>query len=368
MIPNNLRVKNLNKSFGNKLKACNNITFKINEGELLTLLGPSGCGKTTTLRCIAGLEFPDSGQIFIKDKEITNLPANKRNIGMVFQNWALWPHMTVKENIMFGLHLKNIPKKDAERRVKEVLKVVNLLGYEDRYPRTLSGGQKQRVALSRAIAVWPSILLLDEPLSNLDAKLRNETRIELLLIQKSLKITILYVTHDQTEALSISDRIAVMDNGEIIQIGKPKEIYYHPATKFIASFMGDTNIMKAKVLDNSKSGNFIDVELAGEIYKIPKELLPKEIKDEYIYLSIPAEDIVIGNITGNSVITFNGKLENKVFEGNRRKYLVTLKNDKENNTLNVSVSSRKEEKALIGSIIKLSVELENISFFNTSDK
>lgn len=366
-MPVDLRVNNLTKSFDNK-KACNNITFEINKGELLTLLGPSGCGKTTTLRCIAGLEILDSGQIYIGDKEMTNLPANKRNIGMVFQDWALWPHMTIKENIMFGLRLKNIPKKDAERRVKEVLKIVNLSGYEDRYPRTLSGGQKQRIALSRTLATWPSILLLDEPLSNLDAKLRNETRMQLLLIQKSLKITTLYVTHDQTEALSISDKIVVINNGEIIQIGKPKEIYHHPATKFVASFIGETNMIKVKVLDNSKRRNFRDVEFAGEIYKIPKELLPKEIKDEYIYLSIHSEDIVIGNIAGNNVMTFYGKLEHEIFEGNRIKYVFTLKNDKENNTLSVSASSRKKGRALVGSIINLSVELENILFFNISDK
>lgn len=366
---NFLRVINLNKSFDNKLKVCNNISFEINAGELLTLLGPSGCGKTTTLRCIAGLEIPDSGQIFIgKDKEITNLPASKRNIGMVFQNWALWPHMTVKENIMFGLHLRKIPKKDSERRVQEILKVVKLVGYEDRYPSTLSGGQKQRIALSRTLVVRPKILLLDEPLSSLDAKLRNETRMELLSIQKSLKITTLYVTHDQIEALSISDRIAIMNKGEIIQIGKPREIYYKPATKFASSFMGETNIIKGKVIDNSNSGNFIDVEIAGEIYKIPKELLPKEIKDEYICLSVHAEDIVIGNITGNNVITFIGKLEYEVFEGSRIKYMIALKNDKEKNiTLNVITTSREEEEVMIGSIIKLSIELEKVVFFNISD-
>ena len=216
----------------------------VEDGEFLTLLGPSGCGKTTTLRMIAGFERPDRGEILFDGRPVNDLPPYERNIGIVFQDYALFPHMTVFKNVAFGLEMKRFPKSEIERKVRWALEIVGLTGLENRYPEQLSGGQQQRIALARALVVEPEVLLLDEPLSNLDAKIRERLRGEIKRIQRELGITTVYVTHDQEEAMAISDRIAVMNFGKVEQVGRPLELYYRPKTEFVARFLGLSNILE----------------------------------------------------------------------------------------------------------------------------
>lgn len=242
-----LRLVNLTKRFG-KTVAVQDVNLEIRDGEIMTLLGPSGCGKTTTLRCIAGLLNPDEGDIFLDDRRVTDLPPERRGIGLVFQNYALWPHMTIYENLAFGLRLRKIPKDEIQRKVSEALATVRLPGFEQRYPRQLSGGQQQRVALARALVIEPSVLLLDEPLSNLDAQLREEMRFEIRELQRKFGITTIYVTHDQAEALVLSDRITVLHGGRITQVGTPKDIYDRPSNKFVAGFIGLTSFIEGTVV------------------------------------------------------------------------------------------------------------------------
>lgn len=223
-----------------KVTALDHLNLTIKDGQLVTLLGPSGCGKTTTLRSVTGFLRPSSGDIFIGGRQITDIPPEKRGIGLVFQNYALWPHMTVFKNLAFGLEMKKVPADEIKRRVAAVLASVQLSEYAERMPRELSGGQQQRVALARAIVLEPDILLLDEPLSNLDALLREQMRFEIAAIHERLGITTMYVTHDQTEAMVISDRIVIMRKGLVMQDGTPEEIYNRPANKFVAGFMGTT--------------------------------------------------------------------------------------------------------------------------------
>jgi len=241
-----LRLENLLKQFG-KTTAVDRINLDIEDGEILTLLGPSGCGKTTTLRCIAGFLIPNDGEIYLGDRRVTNLPPEKRDIGFVFQNYALWPHMTVYDNLAFGLRLKKFPKAEIKTQVDKALEMVRLSGYTERYPRQLSGGQQQRIALARALVIEPTVLLLDEPLSNLDAQLREEMRFEIRELQKSLGITTVYVTHDQAEALALSDRIAVMNRGAITQMGTPEQIYNQPSNRFVAGFIGLSSFVEGTV-------------------------------------------------------------------------------------------------------------------------
>ncbi len=222
--------------------------LEVGDGELLTLLGPSGCGKTTTLRIIAGLEKA-KGRVFFGDEDVTEKEPYERNIGIVFQDYALFPHMTVFDNVAFGLKLRKLPRAEIERRVREVLELVGLEGMEKRYPEQLSGGQQQRVALARALVIEPSVLLLDEPLSNLDAKIRERLRGEVKRIQRETGTTTIYVTHDQEEAMAISDRIAVMKDGRILQVGKPLELYYNPGNEFVARFLGTANIFELNAKD-----------------------------------------------------------------------------------------------------------------------
>lgn len=237
------------------------VSARVERGEFFTFLGPSGCGKTTTLRIIAGLELPDSGRVIIDGEDVTYLPPYKRDTAMVFQNYALWPHMTVFENIAYGLKVRKLPKEEIRRRVKEVLELVRLEGLESRYPTQLSGGQQQRVALARALVVQPKVLLLDEPLSNLDAKLRVEMREELKRLQRKLGITTIYVTHDQDEAMALSDRIAVMNLGRVVEVGKPDELYRRPRSFFVATFIGRSNVLKCRAME--VRGEEIILECSG---------------------------------------------------------------------------------------------------------
>jgi len=256
-------LRNITKRFG-KVVAADHITLDIEDGEFFTFLGPSGCGKTTTLRLIAGLEIPDEGRILFDDIDVTDLPSYKRGVGMVFQNYALWPHMTVFDNIAYGLKIRKTPMTEIKARVREVLELVRLEGLADRYPHQLSGGQQQRVALARALVIEPKLLLLDEPLSNLDAKLRIEMREELKDLQKRLGITTIYVTHDQEEAMVLSDRIAIMSNGRVEQIGTPHEVYRKPSNLFVATFIGRSSVLKGEVVSVD---DFIEVKVGNLLIK-----------------------------------------------------------------------------------------------------
>jgi putative spermidine/putrescine transport system ATP-binding protein len=243
-----LEIEELGKSYGAQ-QVVQNVDLAIQRGEFVSFLGPSGCGKTTTLRMIAGFETPSSGAIRIADREVTGLRPDQRNVGMVFQSYALFPNMTVAQNVGFGLKVAKRPAAEITPRVAEMLELIKLPHLGQRYPYQLSGGQQQRVALARALAIKPQVLLLDEPLSALDAKIRVSLREEIRSVQRSLGITTIYVTHDQEEALSMSDRIVVMNEGRVEQIGTPFEIYNHPRTRFVASFVGTLNILRARVLD-----------------------------------------------------------------------------------------------------------------------
>jgi multiple sugar transport system ATP-binding protein len=257
-----ITIKNLTKRFGN-VAAVNNVSLKIDPGAFLTLLGPSGCGKTTLLRCVAGLEDPDEGEIFIGDKLVfshrqgISLPAGKRGLGLVFQNYALWPHMKVQQNITFALEIQKMPKPEMEQRVKEALAEMQMEGYADRYPREMSGGQQQRIALARMLAYRPQVFLMDEPLSNLDARLRMDMRAELKRLHQVSGATTIYVTHDQVEALTMSSCVAVMKAGVLQQLDSPDRVYHYPANLFVADFIGNP---KVNLLDGVVSGkNMVDL-------------------------------------------------------------------------------------------------------------
>jgi len=241
----------VSKNFS-KLKAVENLRLEIQDGEFLTILGPSGCGKTTTLRLVLGSLHPDKGDIYFDDDLVTNLSVHQRNVGIVYQNYALFPHMTTRENVAFGLKIRKLSKQEVDKKLKDTFKLLEIEGLEERYPREMSGGQQQRVALARALIVEPRLLLLDEPLSNLDARLRANLRHELRNFQKWLGITTIYVTHDQEEALAISDRVAIMNEGQLVQVGKPLDIYFHPKHPFAKEFFSD--IIKQRLSDLKSLG------------------------------------------------------------------------------------------------------------------
>ncbi len=244
---------------GRETTAVDRFSLEIEKGELVTLLGPSGCGKTTVLRMLAGFEQPSSGKIIIDGKDITEEPANRRNSAMVFQSYALFPHMTVRENIVYGLKFRKVSKEETESRLKSILEVVGLGDYQTRNPHELSGGQQQRVALARALIIQPSLLLFDEPLSNLDAKLRESMRDEIRRIQQKLGITAVYVTHDQSEAMALSDRVVVMNKGRIEQVAKAQTVYLRPATRFVADFMGCQNFLSAKIEREGEGSTLVNL-------------------------------------------------------------------------------------------------------------
>jgi ABC-type Fe3+/spermidine/putrescine transport system ATPase subunit len=241
-----IELRNVTKRYGD-LVANDDVTLKIRRGELMTLLGPSGCGKTTALRCITGHNIPEEGEVWIDGRNVTNVPTHKRELGMVFQNFALFPHMTVFDNVAFPLMIRRMDKQERRERVMEALRLIRMESYEKHYPRQVSGGQQQRVGLARALVYRPKVLLLDEPLSNLDAKLREEMRFEIRELIDRLGITAVYVTHDQAEALAMSDRVAVMNAGRIEQVGTPDEIYDYPQSRFVADFIGLSDFIEGTV-------------------------------------------------------------------------------------------------------------------------
>jgi len=267
----NIQLKDIVKRFGT-LEAVSHVSLEIEDGELFTLLGPSGCGKTTLLRLVGGFHKPDHGEIYFDGRPVTSIPPYERNIGMVFQNYALWPHMTISNNITYGLKLRKTPRAEITEKVSHVLNLVNLSGLEDRYPGQLSGGQQQRVALARALVLNPDVLLLDEPLSNLDAKIRIQVRAEIRKLQKDLGITTIYVTHDQEEALTLSDRIAVINLGKLLQIGSPRDLYERPENPFVADFIGINNLISGDIQEINTAEKWMKVQTeAGSLICISNE-------------------------------------------------------------------------------------------------
>ena len=310
---NIINIKNINVSYG-KNHVLKNVNIDIKEKDFFTFLGPSGCGKTTLLRLIAGFEQSQSGELFIDGKEVSKLNPWERDVGLVFQNYALWPHMTVFKNISFGLEEKKVPKNEINDRVDEVLELVGMQELKHRYPYQLSGGQQQRVALARTIVVRPKVLLLDEPLSNLDAKLRNQMRIELLELHNKLQITTIFVTHDQEEANSISDNIAIFNEGIIQQVGAPIDLYNNPENLFVANFLGTINVLNGEIQNGTfKSAKNFELRNIKSENKMKCSLLIRPQNISFIKRS-------------DSDQVFNGKIEGKEFLGNVIRYQV-LSND-----------------------------------------
>ena len=318
-----LYLKNITKSFvkdGVTFNAVQNVDLDVKGGELVTFLGPSGCGKTTTLRMVAGFETPTSGRIFIDGQDVTEVMVNKRQIGFVFQNYALFPHMTVGENVAYGLRLRNETGPDVKRKVAEGLEMVGLKNTEKRLPSELSGGEQQRVALARVLVMGPKVLLMDEPLSNLDAKLRIYMRTEIRKIQKQLDITCLYVTHDQKEALTIADRIMVMNRGKVEQIGAPFDIYTHPRTLFVADFIGQANIVAAS-FEGQDSPSLGRLAIGGK--KIQVKLLEDEKYETGGKVSLVLRPEA-ATLTDAAAGVLAGTVTRATFSGDRMEYVVKL--------------------------------------------
>ena len=323
-----IEIQNLFKRFKDVV-AVNRIQLEVNQGEMLTLLGPSGCGKTTTLRCIAGLEKPEEGDIVIDGKPMLSqgfVQPSKRGIGMVFQNYAVWPHMKVYNNIVYGLKLQKISRKSIQEKAQKVLELVGLSGLEDRYPAQLSGGQQQRVALARALVGNPKVLLLDEPLSNLDAKLREELRFEIKSLVRRMGITSVYVTHDQAEAMVISDRIAVMESGNVVQIGTPQEIYKKPANRFVADFIGTMNFMSGEIVEvlQDKDAVYVRTEFSDKMLcKISGN--STTTPGENVYASIRPEDVEVFTEPPQAKENlFKGTIVHKAYLGNFLYFFVSV--------------------------------------------
>ena len=312
-----VKIENVNKKYGEN-HVVRDLFLEIKKGEFLTMLGPSGCGKTTTLRMIAGFETPTNGNIYIEGKEIQNTEPFEREVNTVFQSYALFPHMTIYDNLAFGLTVKKVNKAEIKERVTEILELVQLVGFENRKPDQLSGGQKQRVAIGRALINKPKVLLLDEPLGALDMKLRKQMQFELKRLQKKLGITFVYVTHDQEEALTMSDRIAIMYGGDLEQIGTPKEIYERPKSKFVADFIGESNIFYG--VANKNGDDVLKVKLeSGEVLALDSQIKDNEI----IYVLVRPENIKLSTVMVDG-FTLVGKVKEHVYIGNVNKTIIVL--------------------------------------------
>ena len=311
-----VKFENITKKF-NETVAVDNVSCNFEAGTLTTLLGPSGCGKTTSLRIIAGLERATSGKILVDNEDVTLLPATDRDVSMVFQSYALFPHMSVIENVSYGLKMINVNKEEYTEKALETLKLVNLEGYENRMPSELSGGQQQRVAVARAIVLKPKVLLFDEPLSNLDAKLRRQVREDIREIQQKLGVTTIYVTHDQEEALAISDKVIVMNNAVIAQEGSPKDLYNFPKNKFVANFIGDANDVTAEIIN--KQSNTYDLKLAEMNVKIE---INKDLNDK-VSLALRPEKIKINRTNNENCI--HASIKSASFVGSSYQYILSSK-------------------------------------------
>jgi iron(III) transport system ATP-binding protein len=321
-----ITIRGLSKSFGagnTSFAAVSDLNLAITDNQFVTLLGPSGCGKTTTLRLIAGYIVPDAGTIAVNDRLLSSpqrvTPPDARNMGMVFQNYAVWPHKTVYENVVFGLKIRKTPSAETRCKMEETLALVNLTGLEQRYPNELSGGQQQRVALARSLVVEPEILLLDEPLSNLDAKLREQMRVELKRLQRRTGITFVYVTHDQSEALALSDQIAVIHGGRLQQYGTPLEVYGRPANRVVADFMGLVNLLPGRVVSMRDGAGII--ESAPDL-KLDVKLPDGIAAGDHVELAIRPENIRL-QPPGNDAATL-ARVSDRTFLGNISEYYATL--------------------------------------------
>ena len=336
---NIIELKNIRKSFDDNL-VLDDISLQVKENEFLTLLGPSGCGKTTTLRIIGGFESPDSGQVIFNGQDISKIPPYERQINTVFQKYALFPHLNVFDNIAFGLKIKKLGKDEIKSKVEEILRLVNLKGFENRGIEFLSGGQQQRIAIARALVNEPKVLLLDEPLGALDLKLRKDMQRELKNIQKRVGITFIYVTHDQEEALTMSDTVVVMDEGSILQIGTPVDIYNEPKNEFVAQFIGESNIV-----DGIMHDDFL-VEFSGKVFKCVDKGFGK---DEQVDIVIRPEDV---ELVDPSVGILKGRVKNITFKGVHYEILVEVDSE-----IWMIHSTLKKD---LGSIIGIKIDPENI--------
>ena len=320
-----ITIEHLTKIFGSGASAAtavDDLSLTIEPGELFFLLGPSGCGKTTLLRMIAGFIDPTAGTIAFDSKDVTHAPPNKRNTGMVFQSYALWPHMSVAQNVAFGLNVRKVPNPEKDQRVIDALAAVQMEPYANRKPNQLSGGQQQRVALARALVIKPSVLLLDEPLSNLDAKLRNDLRLQIRRVCKDSGITTVYVTHDQKEALSMADRVALLREGRVMQIGTPRELYRAPRTRFVAEFLGETNLIEARRCETAGDRVQFEVE-AGRFDALPEANDDYLTDTEHIMLSVRPEAIRLRK--PDDANTLPGTLLETTYLGETAQHLVEVK-------------------------------------------
>jgi iron(III) transport system ATP-binding protein len=315
-----IEINDLVKTFG-PTRAVDHISLTIDPGELFFLLGPSGCGKTTLLRCIAGFHEPESGTIQMGDQDVTTLPPHRRDTGMVFQSYALWPHMTVAQNVAFGLEMRKVSKADTEKRVAEALRMVKMTDRAAHKPNQLSGGQQQRVALARALVIQPKCLLLDEPLSNLDAKLRLEMRTEIRRICKEAGLTAIYVTHDQKEALSVADRLAVLNGGVVEQCGTPQDVYLNPVSEFAAGFIGETNFLSATVRQITSERMVLDSRF-GEWVSTRDPAGFAE--GETVTISVRPETLRLGDAPSDTVNVFKGIVHDTVYLGEVAQHQVRL--------------------------------------------
>ena len=317
-------LKGITKVFGagkDEVVAVDSVDLEVREGELVTLLGPSGCGKTTTLRMIAGFEFPTSGEMYVDGERINDVPPNKRPTTMVFQNYALFPHMKVSENIAYGLRVNGVPREQLTTRTSEIMRLVGLQKLGDRSPAQLSGGQQQRVSLARSLVMEPKVLLLDEPLSNLDAKLRVATRLEIRRLQQRLGITSVYVTHDQEEAMVLSDRVVIMNAGRIQQVGPPAEIYSRPANRFVADFIGRVNFIETSAQEDS-SGGTVPVDLFGTARTLPSIEATFRKGDRVLIVARP-EAIELGS---PGQLQFSASIREAVYLGSQMNYRIAVGN------------------------------------------
>ena len=356
MSENFIEIKNISKHFGD-VKAVDNVSFSIKQGEFFSLLGPSGCGKTTLLRLLAGFESANQGEIFIDGMDVTTMPPNLRPTNMVFQNYAIFPHINVKKNIEFGMRKEKLSKQELDDRVQEVLSLVKLEGYEERFSNQLSGGQRQRIALARALIKKPKVLLLDEPLGALDKKLRDEMQIELRNLQKAVGITFVFVTHDQGESISMSDRVAVMNDGQIQQISDPHDLYYNPQNIFVSDFIGTTNFLSSSTGVRNGEDIMVKIESIGEFSIKNKLNISENNSDTVCSIRPEAIELSPAPIEKGDII-LEGKIENSSYYGELTSFYVKVDGAEK---LLIASSQRFDNNSFQDNKCYLSINFEDIN-------